>query len=166
MTSHDPISPTDEALRWQLRALRQDMPPTRDLWPGIAARLATSPRHQAPVSPRRPWTPFALAASVLLAVTVTWQLQQAPTGDPLIQREAAALTRDYAGALAQLDRQVAAPPEIALALRDPPRHRHRAQCALPAGPVAPNLRPSPGIDPARGHDLRSSPCVPPSFPCF
>ena len=59
MTSHDPISPTDEALRWQLRALRQDMPPTRDLWPGIAARLATSPRHQAPVSPRRPWTPFA-----------------------------------------------------------------------------------------------------------
>ena len=45
-----------------------------------------------------------------------WQLQQAPTGDPLIQREAAALTRDYAGALAQLDRQVAAPPEIAPAL--------------------------------------------------
>ena len=59
MTSHDPISPTDEALRWQLRALRQDMPPTRDLWPGIAARLATSPRHQAPARPRRPcirWT--------------------------------------------------------------------------------------------------------------
>ena len=109
MTSHDSIPPTDEALRWQLRALHQDMPPTRDLWPGIAARLATSPRHQAPVRPRRPWTPFALAASVLLAITVTWQLQQAPTGDPLIQREAAALTRDYAGALAQLDRQVAAP---------------------------------------------------------
>ena len=43
-------------------------------------------------------------------------MQQAPTGDPLIQREAAALTRDYAGALAQLDRQVAAPPEIAPAL--------------------------------------------------
>lgn len=116
MTSHDSIPPSDEALRWQLRALRQDMPPTRDLWPGIAARLATSPQHQAPVRPRRPWTPFALAASVLLAVTVTWQLQQAPTGDPLIQREAAALTRDYAGALAQLDRQVAAPPEIAPAL--------------------------------------------------
>ena len=116
MTSHDSIPPSDEALRWQLRALRQDMPPTRDLWPGIAARLATSPRHQAPVSPRRPWTPFALAASVLLAVTVTWQLQQAPTGDPLIQREAAALTRDYAGALAQLDRRAAAPPEIVPAL--------------------------------------------------
>lgn len=116
MTSPDPIPPTDEALRWQLRALRQDMPPTRDLWPGIAARLATSPQHQAPVSPRRPWTPFTLAASVLLAVTVTWQLQQAPTGDALIQREAAALTRDYAGALAQLDRRAAAPPEIVPAL--------------------------------------------------
>ena len=116
MTSHDSIPPSDEALRWQLRALRQDMPPTRDLWPGIAARLATSPRHQAPARPRRPWTPFALAASVLLAVTVTWQLQQAPTGDPLIQREAAALTRDYAGALAQLDRRGPAPPEIVPAL--------------------------------------------------
>ena len=126
-TPHDPTPLSDDALRWQLRALRQDMPPTRDLWPGIAARLATSPRHQAPVRPRRPWTPFALAASVLLAITVTWQLQQAPTGDPLIQREAAALTRDYAGALAQLDRQVAAPPEIAPAL-----HTLDESAAVPA----------------------------------
>ena len=116
MTSHDSIPPSDEALRWQLRALRQDMPPTRDLWPGIAARLATSPRHQAPVRPRRPWTPFALAASVLLAITVTWQLQQAPTGDPLIQREAAAMTRDYIGALAQMDAQAKASPDYAPAL--------------------------------------------------
>ena len=116
MTSHDSIPPSDEALRWQLRALRQDMPPTRDLWPGIAARLATSPQHQAPVRPRRPWTPFALAASVLLAITVTWQLQQAPTGDPLIQREAAAMTRDYIGALAQMDAQAKASPDYAPAL--------------------------------------------------
>lgn len=116
MTPRDPLTPADQALRWQLRSLRQDAPPARDLWPGIAARLAAAPQPRAPVHPRRPWTPFALAASVLLAVTVTWQLQQAPAGDPLIQREAAALTRDYAGALAQLDRQVAAPPEIAPAL--------------------------------------------------
>ena len=29
----------DERLRWQLRALRSDAPPQRDLWPGIAARM-------------------------------------------------------------------------------------------------------------------------------
>lgn len=28
-----------DALRWQLRALRRDQPPSRDLWSGIAARL-------------------------------------------------------------------------------------------------------------------------------
>lgn len=28
-----------DALRWQLRALRRDQPPARDLWAGIAARL-------------------------------------------------------------------------------------------------------------------------------
>ncbi len=104
MIPHDPTPPSDDALRWQLRALRQDTPPARDLWPDIAARLASTPR-QAPASKRRPLAPFALAASVLLAVTVTWQLQRAPTGDAVIQREAAALTRDYTGALAQLDVQ-------------------------------------------------------------
>ena len=114
MTSHDSIPPSDEALRWQLRALRQDMPPTRDLWPGIAAKLAAAP---VPSGRRtRRVAPFALAASVLLAVTVTWQLQRAPEGDALIQREAAAMTRDYIGALAQMDAQAKASPDYAPAL--------------------------------------------------
>ncbi len=116
MTPHDPLPSSDDALRWQLRALRQDTPPSRDLWPGIAAQLAATPQRAVPRPLRRRLTPFALAASVLLAVTVTWQLQRAPAGDALIQREAAALTRDYAGALAQIDRQAAAAPEIAPAL--------------------------------------------------
>jgi negative regulator of sigma E activity len=115
MTPHDPTPISDDALRWQLRALRQDTPPSRDLWPDLAARLAATPQ-QAVAPPRRRMTPFALAASVLLAVTVTWQLQKAPQGDALIQREAAALTRDYTGALAQLDTQVQTAPEIAPAL--------------------------------------------------
>ena len=114
MTSHDSIPPSDEALRWQLRALRQDMPPTRDLWPGIAAKLAAVP---VPSDRRaRRVAPFALAASVLLAVTMTWQLQQVPAGDALIRREAAALTRDYSGALAQLDAQAKASAEYGPAL--------------------------------------------------
>ncbi|CAN7207712.1 hypothetical protein LJR168_003056 [Pseudoxanthomonas sp. LjRoot168] len=116
MNPHDLPPSTDDALRWQLRAMRQDLPPSRDLWPDIAARIATVPQHAAARPRRTRLAPFALAASVLLAVTVTWQLQRAPTGDALIQREAAALTRDYTGALAQLDRQVTASPEIAPAL--------------------------------------------------
>ncbi|PPJ43355.1 MULTISPECIES: hypothetical protein [unclassified Pseudoxanthomonas] len=115
MNPHDPTSPSDDALRWQLRALRQDTPPTRDLWPDIAARLASAPQHAA-APKRRALAPFALAASVLLAVTVTWQLQRTPTGDAVIQREAAALTRDYTGALAQLDVQAKGSPEYAPAL--------------------------------------------------
>lgn len=115
MTPHDPTPPSEDTLRWQLRALRQDTPPVRDLWPDIAARLASAAR-QAPAPKRRPLAPFALAASVLLAVTVTWQLQRAPTGDAVIQREAAALTRDYTGALAQLDAQAKGSPEFGPAL--------------------------------------------------
>ncbi len=115
MTPHEPASPSDDALRWQLRALRQDTPPARDLWPDIAARLATAPQETA-APKRRALAPFALAASVLLAVTVTWQLQRAPTGDAVIQREAAALTRDYTGALAQLDVQAKGSPEYGPAL--------------------------------------------------
>ena len=115
MTPHDPTPLSDDALRWQLRALRQDAPPARDLWPDIAARLASAPQ-QAAAPKRRALAPFALAASVLLAVTVTWQLQRAPTGDAVIQREAAALTRDYTGALAQLDVQAKGSPEYGPAL--------------------------------------------------
>lgn len=116
MTHHDPKHLSDDALRWQLRALRQDAPPSRDLWPDIAARLSAAPQSVAATPMRRRVTPFALAASVLLAVTVTWQLQKAPEDGALIQREAASLTRDYAGALAQLDQRAQAPEDIAPAL--------------------------------------------------
>lgn len=118
MTPHDSPPLSDDALRWQLRALRQDAPPARDLWPDIAAKLAATPQGApvAPASSRRRVAPFALAASVLLAVTMTWQLQRAPDGDALIQREAAAMTRDYTGALAQMDAQAKASPDYAPAL--------------------------------------------------
>ncbi|KRA53473.1 hypothetical protein ASD77_01955 [Pseudoxanthomonas sp. Root65] len=118
MTPHDPVPLSDDALRWQLRALRQDVPPARNLWPDIAARLATTPQQvtATPARRRQRVAPFALAASVLLAVTMTWQLQRAPQGDAVIQREAAAMTRDYTGALAQMDTQAKASPEYAPAL--------------------------------------------------
>jgi hypothetical protein len=104
-----PSTPLDDALRWQLRALRRDTPPAHDLWPGIAARLAV---QAAPApAPRRPrWTqPLAMAASVLLvAGAVGWlgspSFQAAPTEgrQTLVQIEADSLTRQYQAALLEL----------------------------------------------------------------
>ena len=91
-----------DALRWQLRALRQDATPTHDLWPGIAARLAT----QAPVRrPQRWLRPVALAASVVLAIgTVGWfsRTDEVASTPTLVQREAEGLTRQYQGALQEV----------------------------------------------------------------
>ena len=102
---------SDHQLRWQLRQLPREIDPPRDLWPGIADRL------QRPVAPRRrPWVvALAVAASLCLAVGLTWQMRQpAPPANPdfraeLVQREAAALTVEYQAALDQL--QVAPMPE-------------------------------------------------------
>jgi hypothetical protein len=105
-------SALDERTRWALRDLRRDIAPGRDLWPQIAARIATgtpaidagrttwrSPRHLAPL---------ALAASLLLAVGVAWQFwppRQSVTEPTarLIQAEAHAMTREYAAALREVE---------------------------------------------------------------
>lgn len=115
--------PGEAALRLQLRGLRRDLPPGRDLWPGIADRLAAGAPVPAPRrtrSPRR-WAPLALAASLLLAVGVAWHLQPppaAPAGggggrlagsgagpdpsDALIPREARAMSLEYRAALDEM----------------------------------------------------------------
>ncbi|GAB1406308.1 hypothetical protein MASR1M8_02270 [Thermomonas brevis] len=105
MNSHDEHGHDDDRLRWQLRGLRRDLPPTRDLWPGIAARIAETPAAAAP-APARRWLPLGLAASMLLAAGLAWQVQRPapPPADPLIQREAEALARQYQGALDELAR--------------------------------------------------------------
>lgn len=106
------IDPSD-ALRWQLRGMRREIEPARDLWPGIAARLIP----QAPEVPARPtrlrarWlAPTAMAASVLLvAGTFGWALR-GPAGSgvtaaappTLVQQEAEGLTREYQAALAEM----------------------------------------------------------------
>lgn len=94
-----------DTLRWQLRALRQDATPTRDLWPGIASRLAT----QQPVRrPQRWLRPVALAASLVLAIgTVGWLARTNDgttdsTNPTLVQREAEGLTLQYQAALQEV----------------------------------------------------------------
>lgn len=100
----------DAALRWQLRALRRDETPARDLWPQIAQRIAAdeSPRTPANPPPRaRQWLPFALAASLLLAVGGVMhfgrQIAPAPqTASVEVQREAQSMAQRYQAAFAEL----------------------------------------------------------------
>ena len=58
----------DFELRRELRELRVDREPQHDLWPRIAQRLNVA--DMAPTrTARRPWLPFAVAASIALALT-------------------------------------------------------------------------------------------------
>ena len=126
--SRDAAGPGDADLPMQLRGLRGEHLPQRDLWPGIAARLAQRPASPVDadsvahdvvhdvahdVVPLRRsralrLAPFALAASLVLAIGVSWQQRPdaalAPAGAEatMIQRQAHALTREYEGALREL----------------------------------------------------------------
>ena len=124
---NDTPHPIGEAeLRMALRGLRRDAEPAGDLWPGIAERIAALPRR-APAAPARPhlrWLwPLATAASLILAVGVSWKLQPAATSSPsgmpiatsqsigagkqapLVQREAETLTVQYHAALREFEPQ-------------------------------------------------------------
>lgn len=102
----------DAALRLSLRGLRQDRDPGHDLWPGIEARIRALPQVHAPASRQRsPW-PLAMAASMLLAAGVAWQMRPAEVplrrgegrvAATLVQREASTMTVQYRAALRELD---------------------------------------------------------------
>ncbi len=117
-------APLDAGLRLQLRGLRRDIEPAADLWPGIAARLADAPRDARSVAPAgrsggrgrgaSRFAPWALAASLVLAVGVAWKTQApllapaAPStgADPtalMLDRQADAMTREYQAALRELE---------------------------------------------------------------
>lgn len=114
----------DDALRWQLRALRKEVAPQRDLWPDIATRIAATSQEtpmRAMKRGKRWFAPAAMAASLLLAVGVVWQGGLLPgaasTGDPLMRQEANALTHEYQGALQTMP-QTRSSSAYAPALRD------------------------------------------------
>jgi hypothetical protein len=110
----------NDALRWQLHGLRRDIQPVRDLWPGIAARIAVTPQTTQTRRKRRAWLPMAMAASLLLVFGVFWRFSPAPTGDTLIRREAAAMSQQYQSAFDQLAsaQKTSAHPAITTALQD------------------------------------------------
>jgi hypothetical protein len=133
------MNQNDESLRWQLRGLRQDHPPQRDLWPDISARIASLPPQQAePVarlSKVRRFAPWAMAASVVLTVGLAWQATRMAPVDPVIPREAASLTRDYQGALAQMQ-GAEAHPEFGMALQELDRSAAQIRAAIDHDPNA------------------------------
>lgn len=110
---HPAAGPQDDtlpdALRFQLRALRRDEVPARDLWPELAtrlpARVGTSSRR------RSPWR--AVAASLLFATGAVGVWHAAPSVQPaqapLALQEAERMGREYRVALRQLPDAGASP---------------------------------------------------------
>ena len=124
--------PMPDSLRWQLRAMRDEVAPPRDLWAGIAPRLA--PRTQArPL--RTPW--LALAASLLLVVGMAglWrgQLREADAGQAALV-EARRLSTDYRDTLRALPAGTERPQVLAPALDELDRSAAQIRRALARDP--------------------------------
>ena len=101
-----------DALRWQLRAMRRDEAPERDLWSGIAERIQAQPRQAAPRRPR--WiAPVAMAATLVFAIGMVglWRIggeRVSPPGatpaqrETLVQLEAHGMQRQYQAAMIEV----------------------------------------------------------------
>lgn len=151
MKTEDDIAgnaPLDASLRLQLRGLRRELEPARDLWPGIAARIAApaaTPSRRGGASRYAPW---ALAASLVLSVGIAWRMQPPPlpgasasgvAGSLSMDREADAMTREYHAALRELqaaapDRPLASPEQPVL--RDLDQSARQIRTALARDPDA------------------------------
>lgn len=139
---HDDERFADQRLRLALRGLRRDVPPERDLWPDIAARIARAPRERHAPRPLR-WMPaLAVAASLALAIGIAWQQRPVPpparAGAAPLQVEAHAMTRQYQAALLELERsapQATASP-LAPTLRELDRSAAQIRTALDRDPDA------------------------------
>lgn len=92
MTQHHDDA-NDARLDQRLRRLQPDLPPARDLWPSIEARLDSAPR-MTPARPghRRAWPLFALAASVAVVGVLVVNLlhQDGPSLPDTVQQAAPA----------------------------------------------------------------------------
>lgn len=136
----EPNDPREEAILRQLRGLRRDQPPARDLWPDIAARIAAAPSagRATPTGSFRRMAPWALAASVVLAVLLAWQhtVVQRAHATPLVASEARAMTRQYEAALQVITASTPSTNVDAPALRELDRSSVQIRQALARDPDA------------------------------
>ena len=136
----------EEALHWQLRGLRRDIEPRGELWSGIAASIAAMPQAAGFSSRKtrtRRFAPWAMAASVLLAAGVFWQMLPAARQDDaqrnaLIRQQAVSMTLDYEKALAHLQ-QAETHPEMHAAFGELDRSVAQILAAIDHDPDAPFL---------------------------
>jgi len=100
-----------------LARLPRDVPPSRDLWPGIEAQLSQPAAEDAPVSPRRGmsfrWMQLAAGVLILVATAVTTHVvtresmkeqmasSQTPTGPAPFETGAAPLAQGVPAAYVQ-----------------------------------------------------------------
>jgi hypothetical protein len=147
---HDdtPNAQLPEELRRSLHSLRQDAMPGHELWPGIAARIATGATAPPPLRtgvgharrPRR-LARFAVAASLAAAVALAWQLLPQPASSPddpvagLMLHEARVMTREYQAAWTPLDAR-RHPAMDASALQEIDRSAAEVRAALRQDPSA------------------------------
>lgn len=143
----DNLLPQD--LQFRLRGMRQDAQPSIDLWPAIAERIAAQPRGEGSnrfmAGNRRGaarFAPWALAASLALAVGVAWQLRPAPDAPRyvpqagLIERQATAMTVEYDAALRELQATGASVPAGNAALLQLDRSASQIRTAMAQDPNA------------------------------
>ena len=103
--THDERQPPDPVTRFdarpdlqldaQLRALPVEVEPGRDLWPGIAARIAQAAAAPQPVTRRPAWAWQAVAALVLVAgssLLTASLLDRSPQADLSASQAASAAT--------------------------------------------------------------------------
>jgi hypothetical protein len=141
-----------DELRWALRGLRRDIPPGRDLWPGIVERLERLDKPEEPTSSarriatsrrRNRFVPsIALAASLALAVGLSWQQRPAPGAGTdsaaarLISAEAEAMTLEYQAALREVEGATPARSPANPALQELDRSAAQIRTALTRDPDA------------------------------
>ena len=140
-------TPSDDKLGAALRKLPRDIQPARDLWPGIAARIAVRRTRV-----RNGWSyGVAVAAVVVAAAAVTWSLFRPNTPGTQMVANATAnhgVASKAVDMLAQFTAQLVSdsglPPKARTALLDNLRMVHadilQTQAALKKYPNDVNLR--------------------------
>ncbi|WP_297830754.1 hypothetical protein [Thermomonas sp.] len=152
----EPLDAEERALTAQLPRVRGRSEPTPELDAQILA--AARAAQAGPVSPRKPrrWqVPFALAASLCLAVGLAWQLRQTPSRHTQMDRARPVATAPATSAAAESTPEAG---PIAAPARD-------SSAAPPPAPAAMPVAPAPVIQPRAAMEAaRPSPAAPPDNP--
>lgn len=114
MTDHSTHQMSDAELRMQLRGLPKERELERDLWSDIHASI----QHTTVNKNRRPWSGFAMAASLAFIAAIALPLfSSGPSGDinglkaQVVSREVDAMDTEYQAALKEFS-SVEVTPEV------------------------------------------------------